>query len=655
MHAAGCRSTVATAAGRAYAGPEMEGLDVQSIDFARGEKPELGAIPDRPGVYLFRDGDGRVLYVGKARSLRKRVMNYFGAPSGLSTRNLAMVGSARRLEWMVAGGEVQALLLEYSQIQEHKPRYNVRYRDDKSYPYLALTVKDRWPKATVMRGRRRRGVKYYGPYAHVYAIRETVDLLTRVFPMRTCSESLFRECERLGRPCLYYHIERCPGPCVGAVSDEDYRRNVDEFAKFLAGENVEDTLKRLERDMEAAADRLEFENAARLRDQLAAARKVLERQEVVTSGKVDADVVAVAEDELDAAVQVFFVRGGRIAGRKGYAAEVTTDQGPADRLALFVQSLYGERDEVPAEVLVPFEPADREVLETWLTERRGDRVRIRVPKSGERAAVIGAVEENASQALKGLRAKRRTDLASRSRALVELQEELGLPEAPLRIECFDISTLQGEETVGSMVVFEEGVPRKSDYRKFKVEGTKGMDDFAAMEEVVRRRFARYVAEQEQPVEPGGRPKKFAYRPQLVLVDGGRGQLGAAVRAMERAGVTDVPVAALAKRLEEVYVPGSPDPVRIPRTSDALYILQHVRDEAHRVAVAYHRKRREKQARRSALDGIPGVGRARKAALLQWFGSVEAIRQATPDEIRAVPNVPKGVAEEVHRRLSRGGS
>ena len=625
--------------------------DVQAVGFERGERPDLASVPDRPGVYLFRDADNRVLYVGKARSVRKRVANYFGTPSGQEARTQAMVSAARRVEWVVVGGEVQALLLEYSLIQEHKPRYNVRYRDDKSYPYLAVTLKDRWPKATVMRGRRRRGVKYYGPYTHAYAIRETVDLLTRVFPMRTCSESLFRECHRLDRPCLYFHIGRCPGPCVGEVTEDEYRANVEAFQAFLEGD-ADATLERLEAEMDAASERLEFENAARLRDQLAAARRALERQEVVTRTPVDADVIAVASDELDAAVQVFFVRRGRIAGRKGYSAEVVEEQSDADRLRLFLQALYTERDEVPAEVLVPLLPDDLDALQEWLSEVRGAKVRIRVPRSGERATVLQTVHDNAEQALRQLRTKRRTDLASRSKALTGLQTALGLPEAPLRIECFDVSTLHGEETVASMVVFEDGIPRKNDYRKFRVKQADGMDDLKAMQEVVRRRFQRYVDEQSRPAEPGRRPRKFAYRPQLVLVDGGRGQLAAAIRGMEEAGVADIPVASLAKRLEEVYVPGQPEPITIPRTSESLYVLQHVRDEAHRFAITFHRQRRDTKMRRSALDDVPGVGKARKTALLRWFGSLEALGRATVDEVRAVPGIPRHVAEAIHRSLGR---
>ena len=629
----------------------VQDLDLQSLDFAAGERPSLSELPDRPGVYLFRDGDGRVLYVGKARSVRKRVSNYFGAPSSLTARTQALMTTARRVEWVVVTGEVQALLLEYSLIQEHKPRYNVRYRDDKSYPYLAVTLNDTWPKATVMRGRKRRGTKYYGPYAHAYAIRETVDLLTRVFPMRTCSESLFNECNRLDRPCLYFHIGRCPGPCVGEVSEEDYRANVDGFTRFLDGD-VEGTLTRLDKEMHAAAERQEFEHAARRRDQLAAARKAIERQEMVTKTRLDADVVAVAESELDASVQVFFVRGGRVAGRKGYHAEVIEEQTSAERLTLFLQSLYAERDDIPSEVLVPFEPDERDVMEELLTQVSGHKVRIRIPKSGERAGVLQVVRDNAEQALRELSAKRRTDLAARSRALQELQYELGLPEAPLRIECYDISTLQGDETVGSMVVFEDGAPKKSDYRKFKVKRQEGMDDFKAMHEVVLRRFKRYIQEQDKPRAEGERPKKFAYRPQLVLIDGGRGQLNAAMRAMEDAGVEGIPVAALAKRLEEVYVPGRPDPISIPRTSEALYVVQHVRDEAHRFALGYHRQRREAAMRRSVLDEIPGVGRTRKLALLKWFGSLEAMGRATVDEIRAVPGIPRHLAEAIHRRLQK---
>jgi len=626
----------------------------QSVDFARGERPDLRAVPDSPGAYLFRDADARVLYVGKARSLRKRVASYFGAPSGAGFRTRAMVSSARRVEWVVVTGEVQALLLEYSLIQEHKPRYNVRYRDDKSYPYLAVTVRDKWPKATVMRGRKRRGVKYYGPFAHAYAIRETVDSLTRVFPMRTCSESLFKECNRLGRPCLYFHIGRCPGPCVGEGTEQDYRANVDAFCRFLDGD-VKGTLHRLDREMHEAAERTEFEQAARRRDQLAAARRAVERQELVTKTELDADAVGIAEDELDAAVQVFFVRAGRIAGRKGYSAEVVEEQTPAQRLTLFLQSLYSQGDRPPSEILVPYKPEDAAPLQEWLEGLRGGRVRIAVPRSGERSTVLQTVTQNAEQSLKEIRMKRRTDLAARSRALSQLQSDLGLPEAPLRIECFDVSHLQGEETVGSMVVFEDGLPRKTDYRKFRLNDVAGVDDYKAMEEIVRRRFARYAAERDRPADAGGRARKFAYRPQLVLIDGGRGQLAAAMKAMSDTGVLDIPVAALAKRLEEVHLPEQSEPVRIPRGSESLYVLQHIRDEAHRFAVGFHRQRRDARLRSSRLDEIPGVGRGRKVALMKWFGSVEALEKATLDEIRAVPGIPRHLAEDIHRRLAGQGA
>ncbi|HVE91151.1 MAG TPA: excinuclease ABC subunit UvrC [Actinomycetota bacterium] len=628
---------------------------LQALDFARGQRPGLGPVPDSPGVYLFRDADGRVLYVGKARSVRKRVSSYFGAPSGLGPRTQAMVSSARRLEWMVVAGEVQALLVEYSLIQEHRPRYNVRYRDDKSYPYLAVTLRDQWPKATVTRGRKRRGTKYYGPYAHAYAIRETVDSLTRVFPMRTCSETLFKECNRLGRPCLYFHIGRCPGPCVGEVTEEAYRANVEAFCRFLDGD-VKGTLQRLDEEMREAAERTEFEQAARRRDQLAAARRAIERQEVVTKTELDADAIGIAEDELDAAVQVFFVRSGRIAGRKGYSAEVVEEQSPPQRLTLLLQSMYSEGDRPPPEVLVPYQPEDVEALEHWLQGLRGGRVRIAVPRSGERATVLQTVTQNAEQALTEIRMKRRTDLAARSRALSRLQADLGLPEAPLRIECFDVSHLQGQETVGSMVVFEDGLPRKTDYRKFRLKGVEGVDDLKAMEEIVRRRFARYAAERDRPPEAGqSRARKFAYRPQLVLIDGGRGQLAAAMKAMADTGTADIPVAALAKRLEEVHLPDRSEPVRIPRGSESLYVLQHVRDEAHRFAVGFHRQRRDVRMRTSRLDEIPGVGRGRKVALMKWFGSVEALEKATLDEIRAVPGIPRHLAEDIHRRLVQQGA
>jgi excinuclease ABC subunit C len=435
------------------------------------------------------------------------------------------------------------------------------------------------------------------------------------------------------------------------VSEEDYRSNVENFARFIEGD-VDDTLQRLEREMREASERLEFENAARRRDQLAAARKALERQEIVTKTRLDADVVGIAENNLDASTQVFFVRGGRIAGRKGYHAEVIEEHTPAARLSLFIGSLYLEREDIPSEVLVPYEPDERAVIEAWLAQRRGKPVRIRVPKTGERASVLQIAGDNAQQALRELSSKRRTDLAARSRALADLQAELGLPEAPLRIECFDISTLQGQETVASMVVFEDGAPKKGDYRKFRVKRQEGMDDFKAMYEVVNRRFTRYVQESERTVEPGQRPRRFAYRPQLVLIDGGRGQLNAALRGMEDAGVGGIPVASLAKRFEEVFVPGRPDPIVIPRSSEALYVLQHVRDEAHRFAITFHRQRRDASMSRSVLDEIPGVGRTRKQRLMKTFGSVDGLKRATVDEIKAVPGIPRHIAEEIHRALQK---
>jgi excinuclease ABC subunit C len=633
------------------------------MSVATSPRPKPDAIPDHPGVYLFKDRAGRVIYVGKAISLRKRVASYFQPLRNLHPRTAAMVDASATLEWMLVRGEVEALQLEYNLIKQHRPRYNVRYRDDKSYPWLAVTVSEEIPRPRVERGAKRKGTRYFGPYAHAYAIRETLDLLLRTFPMRTCSKGVFERQRRLGRPCILYDIGKCSGPCVGHISPADHREIVEEFISFMEG-RTRPVLRRLEAEMHQAAEQLNFEAAARLRDQLASLRKAMERQQMVSSSPEDFDIAAFAEDDLEAAVQVFFVRRGRVVGQRGFVVDKVEALDTAALAATFVQQLYGARlDEVPREVFLPVVPEGADALRQWLAGLRGGPVDFHVPQRGEKRALLETVTANARDAFASHKLKRATDFDARARALKELQEQLDLPEAPLRIECYDISNLQGNQVVGSMVVFEDGLPRKSEYRRFEVRTVDGQDDYASLREVLSRRLARLAAEQQQPAaaDDGAdgseqRKRKFAYPPNLIVVDGGRPQLGAAMEALEEADRGDLPVIGLAKRMEEVYVPGSPDPLVLPRSSEALYLLQRVRDEAHRFAIAYHRKLRGRSMTASALDGIPGVGEARRKELVRRFGSVRKLGQASVEEIAAVPGFGPQLARTVwdHLHGAAGG-
>jgi excinuclease ABC subunit C len=610
-------------------------------------RPDPSTVPDSAGAYLFRDPDGRVIYVGKAKSLKKRLPAYWSRP--LHPRTEAMVQSAARVEWIVASNEVDALHLEYNLIQEHRPRFNVRYRDDKSYPWLAITVGEKWPRATVTRGKKRKGVRYFGPYAHAYAIRETLDSLTRVFPVRTCSNGFFDQRRRAGRPCLYYDIGRCLGPCVPektGVTEEEYRSTVDAMTRFLGGDH-RPILRSLEADMRAASEAEEYEKAARFRDRIGAARKVIASHEMVLGRSENLDVVGLDEDDLEAAFQVFFVRGGRVVGRKGWVVDRVEDLDTPGLVSSFLRELYMERDEVPPRVLVPAWPVDRDLLEEWLSAGREGRVEIAVPARGEKRRLLQTVTTNAKEAFVRHKLKRATDFAARSRALAELGAVLGLRDPPLRVEAYDVSNIGPTAMVGSMVVFEDGLPKRSDYRRFEIKGVPGQDDFASMEEMLRRRFTRYLKERDDPVE---KRRKFAYPPALVVVDGGRGQLNVALAVIDELGV-DVPAIGLAKRLEEVYLPGQPEPLQISRGSEALFVLQHVRDEAHRFAITYHRTKRERRALASPLDEVPGVGPARKRALLRRFGSLARLSRATREEIAATPGVGPSLAAEIKSRLT----
>ncbi|TWE12668.1 excinuclease ABC subunit UvrC [Rudaeicoccus suwonensis] len=656
-------------------------------------RPRPGEIPTDPGVYRFRDKDGRVIYVGKAKSLRSRLSSYFQDISALHPRTRSMVTTGASVEWTVVRNEVEALQLEYSWIKEFDPRFNVKYRDDKSYPYLAVTLGEEFPRAQVMRGSKRKGTRYFGPYAHAWAIRETLDQLLRVFPVRTCSSGVFKRAGQVGRPCLLGYIDKCSAPCVGRVTEAEHREIAEEFCDFMAG-NTARFVRRLEQQMRQASDDLDFETAARRRDDIVALQKSLERSAVVLGDATDADVFGIDDDELEAAVQVFHVRGGRVRGQRGWVVDKQSegDLALAEVVERLLLQVYGGEspEGVPREVLVPVLPPDPESVAQWLSDRRQARVDLRVPQRGDKRTLMETVERNAKQGLARHKVARAGDLTARSQALQDLQEALELPQAPLRIECYDVSHVQGTNVVASMVVFEDGLPRKSEYRRFIVRGTPQpdgsvrVDDTAAMDEVLTRRFRRYLDDRDDagdielddtdqgddagvldrsgrpapasgPIdEKTGKPKRFAYPPQLVVVDGGKPQVDAATRALEALGIDDVAVVGLAKRLEEVWVPGDDFPVILPRTSDGLYLLQRLRDEAHRFAITFHRQRRSKAMTTSALDDVPGLGAVRRKALLREFGSVKRLKAADVDDLAAVKGIGPGLAATIHAHLREDG-
>ncbi|MFB6835823.1 excinuclease ABC subunit UvrC [Streptomyces sp. NPDC056361] len=628
-------------------------------------RPKPGEIPDEPGVYKFRDEHRRVIYVGKAKSLRQRLANYFQPLTSLHPRTATMVTTAASVEWTVVSTEVEALQLEYTWIKEFDPRFNVKYRDDKSYPYLAVTLNEEFPRVQVMRGQKKKGVRYFGPYGHAWAIRETVDLMLRVFPVRTCSAGVFRNAASAGRPCLLGYIGKCAAPCVGRVSPEEHRELAEDFCDFMAG-RTGTYIRRLEKQMTIAAEDMEYEKAARLRDDIEALRRAMEKSAVVLADATDADLIALAEDELEAAVQIFHVRGGRVRGQRGWVTDKVEAVDTAGLVEHALQQLYGEEsgEAVPKEVLVPALPEDAAAVTAWLSGRRGSNVSLRIPQRGDKKDLMETVARNAQQALVLHKTKRASDLTTRSRALEEIAEALDLESAPLRIECFDVSHLQGEDVVASMVVFEDGLPRKSEYRRFQIKGFEGQDDVRSMHEVISRRFKRYLAEKDRtgewgpagdgevpdggevPAEDDGRPKRFAYPPQLVVVDGGQPQVAAARRALDELGIDDIAVCGLAKRLEEVWLPGDDDPVVLPRSSEGLYLLQRVRDTAHDFAIRYQRSKRTKRIRTSPLDAVAGLGDTRKQALIKHFGSVKRLRQATIEQICEVPGMGRKTAEAV---------
>ena len=614
-------------------------------------RPASGEIPTSPGVYRFRDEDRRILYVGKAKNLRQRLNSYFADPAGLHPRTFRMVHSAASVEWTVVGTEVEALQLEWTWIREFSPRFNVMFRDDKSYPYLAITTKDRIPRVYVTRGKRKKGITYYGPFGQAWAIRESLDLLLQVFPVRTCTAGVLQRAQRSGRPCLLGYIDKCSAPCVGRVSEDEHRELVRGIGDFMSG-STGTLISQRRKEMATAAEELDYERAARLRDEIQALEKVLAKNAVVLSMNADCDVFAVHYDELEAAVQVFHVRGGRIRGERGWIVERLEHATPEQLAADYLRQAYGDVDPqaVPAEVLVDVLPEDADTVEQWLRERRGGRrVTLRVPERGEKAALLETVRQNAQQSLVLHRTRRASDLTTRSKALREVHEVLGLDEPPMRIECIDNSHTQGQNVVGSLVVFEDGLPLKRDYRHFSVRGEAARDDTSAMYDVVSRRFTRYLESlaAEEPDE------RFGYRPSLLLVDGGPPQVAAARRALDDLGLAQIAVAGLAKRLEEVWLPGEEYPTVFPRSSEGLYLLQRLRDEAHRFAITYHRKKRAATATASALDGIPGLGPARQKALLARFGSVARVRAATVEQLQEVQGVGPALAATIHAGLAEG--
>jgi excinuclease ABC subunit C len=680
-------------------------------------RPAPGSIPESPGVYRFRDSRGRVIYVGKAKNLRSRLNSYFADFAGLHPRTQSMLRSAAGVDWTIVGTEVEAFQLEYSWIKEFDPKFNVRYRDDKSYPYLAVTMGEEFPRVTVMRGAKRRGVRYFGPYSHAWAIRDTVDTLLRVFPVRTCSAGVFKRAGQIGRPCLLGYIGKCSAPCVGRVNAEEHMLLAEEFCDFMAGQTAR-FIRRLEAQMREAAAVEEFERAARLRDDVKALQRALEKQAVVLGDGTDCDVIALAEDQLEAAVQIFYVRGGRVRGQRGWVVDKVEDVTTEELVEHFLGQVYGDdavagpaatppgthpagdshagdsdagggqaRDKqagarrpearqaaagadrvVPREVLVPVLPPAAATVEEWLAACRGGPVSLRIPRRGDKKALLTTVARNAAESLALHKTRRASDLSTRSRALAEIQEALGLDAAPLRIESYDVSNLQGTHVVASMIVFEDGLARKSEYRRFSIRGADGTDDVAAIHEVVSRRFRRYLEEREATgeldvlgestqagplAEDPARQRKFAYPPNLLVIDGGPAQVAAAVRALDELGIDDVAVCGLAKRLEEVWLPGEDTPVILPRTSESLYLLQRVRDEAHRFAITYHRKKRSTALTASELDAVPGLGPARRATLLRHFGSVRRISGATVAEIAALPGLGPALATAVLGALRAG--
>jgi excinuclease ABC subunit C len=604
----------------------------------------LAGLPAKPGVYIMKDADGRVIYVGKAVVLRNRVRSYFHDSAEHTPKTERLVAEVADLEWIVTQSELEALVLECELIKRYRPRYNVRLKDDKRYPYIKITYQEDFPHILVVRNMVQDGARYFGPFTSAQTVYQSLELLRRLFPYRTCDREITG---RDPRPCLYYHIKRCLGPCIGAVGREAYRQMIDRACLFLEGKQ-EEIIEGLRREMLAAAEALNFERAAELRDQVAAITQIIERQRIVSEHLRDHDFIAFAREDGQACVQVFFVRGGKLIGREYFVLTGTQGEAEAALLSAFLTQFYDEAAEVPPEIVVQSDLDEFTVIEEWLRRKRGTKVTIEVPRLGEKQDLLQLAAENAAETLRKLRAEWEADTSKHVEALAEIQRALELPAPPSRIECYDISNIQGTSATGSMVVFVQGAPSKQDYRHFRIKTVEGANDFASMAEVLRRRFARA---KELGAGRGleGQENRWAILPDLVIVDGGKGQLGAALEAMAELGFGHIPVVGLAKQNEELYLPQRPAPLILPRDSQGLYLLQRIRDEAHRFAITYHRKLRERQGK-SLLDEIPGIGPRRRKALLQAFGSLEGIRQATLEELAAVPGMNRRVAEQLRAYL-----
>lgn len=623
-------------------------------------RPAPGSIPTDPGVYRFSDSHHQVIYVGKAKNLRNRLNSYFQDIAALHPRTQTMVRTAERVEWTVVQNELESLQLEYTWIKQYDPRFNIKYRDDKTYPWLCVTWTEEAPRVFVGRGAKHKGWRYYGPFSEAWAIRETLDQLLHVFPMRSCAPGVFRRARSSGRPCLLAHIGMCTAPCVGWISPEEHREIVTDLCSFMEGHSGR-LQRKLTAQMTAAAQKQDYEQAAKLRDALRALAKATERNAIVLPDGTNADVIAMAVDPLEVAVQVFHVRSGRIHGERSWVADRADDADEGDLVESFLLQLYADAA-VPPEILVPAQPASGPVLTELLAEERGGRVRVHIPRRGDKRVLMDTVARNAAQALSRHKTKRASDLATRNKAMEELQAALGLPEAPLRIEGYDISHLQGTEVVGSMVVFEDGLSRRSEYRRFVIKSFEGSDDLRAMDEVLSRRFTRLLDDRRAMAEaaggsPGlidpetGRPLKFAYTPSLVVIDGGPLQVAAASRAVSELGLSEVRIVGLAKRLEEVWLPDDDNPIILPRTSEGLYLLQRVRDESHRFAITHHRERRSKAMVESVLDAVPGLGQVRRKTLLNHYGSLRKLRGASAEEIARLPGVGPATAAAIVEALA----
>jgi len=610
----------------------------------------LKNLPTKPGVYLYKNAAGKVIYVGKALNLRARVRSYFHQSAGQSPKIRRLVEEISAIDFIVAGSELEALLLENTLIKKHQPRYNVRLKDDKRYPYIKVHWQDPFPRVTTTRHILDDGARYFGPYTAASAAYQTLDLVRKIFPYLTCTRTITGQDERA---CLYYHIGRCAAPCIGVVDQEEYRAIIQGLCDFLSG-RTETVMADLQRQMQAAAEALDFEKAALIRDQVQAIEHVVEKQKVMSPDMTDHDVVAFARQNSDACVQVFFIRSGRLIGREYFLLDGAGEEDDRAIMTSFIKQFYDQVSNVPPEILLPQEVDEVIIIRDWLRNKRGANVMLKVPRRGQKRELVQMAAENAAETLTHLRAQWQADEGKQSEALSDLQQYLNLAEPPVRIECYDVSTLQGTNTVASMVVFVKGVPRKSEYRRFKMRGIKGQDDFASMQETLRRRFKRMRDAGYQLEENPGKKDEYnawSLLPDLVIVDGGKGQLNAALEVLDEFDLRDaLPIAGLAKREEEIFVPGQSEPIMLPRNSQGLFLVQRIRDEAHRFAVEYHRRLRGKSGLASQLDQIPGIGPRRRQRLLKAFGSIEAIREASVDELAAVPGMTRGAAEQIKSLL-----